>query len=83
MADNAQPMLQRACRLSLEFATTKKRHEIGHLLEAYRGAVSFNVRSLGSRTARQTDARTAAGRTHPACSRCKRIRRCASAPEAS
>ena len=39
-------MLRRACRLSMEFATAKKRHEIGRLLEAYRGAVNFYVRSL-------------------------------------
>ena len=30
----------------MEFATAKKRHDIGRLLEAYRGAVSFYVRSL-------------------------------------
>jgi len=39
-------MLRRACRLSLEFATATKRHEIARLLEAYRGAVNFYVRSL-------------------------------------
>jgi len=39
-------MLRRACRLSLEFATAKKRHEIGRLLEAYRGAVNYYVGSL-------------------------------------
>jgi hypothetical protein len=39
-------MLRRACRLSMEFATAKKGHEIGRLLEAYRGAVNFYVRSL-------------------------------------
>ena len=39
-------MLPRACRLSLEFATAKKRHDIGRRLEAYRGAVNFYVRSL-------------------------------------
>ena len=27
MADNAQPMLRRACRRSFAFATVKKRHE--------------------------------------------------------
>jgi hypothetical protein len=46
MVDEAQPIRRRACRLSLEFATAKKRHEIGRLLEAYRGAVNFYVRSL-------------------------------------
>ena len=45
MADSAQPMLRRVCRLSLEFATAMKRHEIGRLLEAYRSAVNFYVRS--------------------------------------
>jgi hypothetical protein len=40
MADNAQPMRK---RLPPEFATAKKRDEIGRLLEAYRGAY---VRSL-------------------------------------
>jgi len=39
-------MLRRACRLSLDFATATKRHEIARLLEAYRGAVNFYVRSL-------------------------------------
>ena len=39
-------VLRRACRLSLGFATAKKRHEIDRLLEAYRGAVNFYVRSL-------------------------------------
>jgi len=39
-------MLRRACRLSLGFATVNKRHEIGRLLEAYRGAVNFYVQSL-------------------------------------
>jgi len=39
-------MLRRACRLSLDFATARKRHEIDCLLEAYRGAVNFYVRSL-------------------------------------
>src|SRR6516165_8369052 len=60
-------MLRRACRVSLDFATATKRREIDRLLEAYRGAVNFYVRSLWlvSRTARQADAGTAAGRTHP------------------
>jgi hypothetical protein len=39
-------MLRRACRLSTDFATARKRHEIARLLEAYRGAVNFYVRSL-------------------------------------
>ena len=39
-------MLRRAAHLSLKFATASKRHEIGRLLEAYRGAVNFYVRSL-------------------------------------
>ena len=39
-------MLRRACRLSLERATAKKRHEVARLLEAYRGNVNFYVRSL-------------------------------------
>ena len=39
-------MLRRACRVSLDFATASKRHEIDRLLEAYRGAVNFYVRSL-------------------------------------
>src|SRR3974377_212773 len=39
-------MLRRACRISLNFTTASKRHEIGRLLEAYRGAVNFYVRSL-------------------------------------
>ena len=41
-----QTKLRRACRLSLDFATARKRHEIDRLLEAYRGAVNFYVRSL-------------------------------------
>jgi len=32
-----------ACRLSLDFATTKKRRKIDRLLEAYRGAVNVSV----------------------------------------
>jgi hypothetical protein len=62
----AQPMLRRACRLSLEFATATKRHEIGRLLEAYRGAVNFYVRSLWQvpgRLDKQTLARLPAERT--------------------
>jgi hypothetical protein len=39
-------MLRRACRVSLDFATAAKRHEISCLLEAYRGAVNFYIRSL-------------------------------------
>ena len=39
-------MLRRACRLSLDFATAKKRREISRLLEAYRGAANFYIRSL-------------------------------------
>ena len=39
-------MLRRACRVSLDFATASKRREIDRLLEAYRGAVNFYVRSL-------------------------------------
>jgi hypothetical protein len=39
-------MLRRACRVSLDFATATKRHEINVLLEAYRGAVNFYIRSL-------------------------------------
>jgi hypothetical protein len=42
----AQAMLRRACRVSQEFATARKRQEIARLLEAYRGAVNFYVRSL-------------------------------------
>jgi transposase len=66
MADNARSMLQRACRLSLEFATATKRHEIGRLLEAYRGAVNFYVHSLWQVPGglnKQTLARLPAGRT--------------------
>jgi hypothetical protein len=39
-------MLRRACRLSTEFATATKRHKIARVLETYRGAVNFCVRSL-------------------------------------
>jgi len=39
-------MLRRACRLSSEFATATKQHEIARLLQAYRGAVNFYVGSL-------------------------------------
>ena len=39
-------MLRRACRVSLNFATASKRRKIHRLLEAYRGAVNFYVRSL-------------------------------------
>ena len=59
-------MLRRACRLSMEFATAKKRHDIGRLLEAYRGAVNFYVRSLWRNPGaldKQTLARLPAERT--------------------
>ena len=59
-------MLRRASRLSLEFATATKRHEIGRLLEAYRGAVNFYVRSLWQDPGaldKKTLARLPAGRT--------------------
>src|SRR5215469_3724272 len=46
MVGSGSPMLRRACRLSTKFATTTKRHEIGRLLEAYRGAVNFYICSL-------------------------------------
>jgi hypothetical protein len=39
-------MLCRACRLSMDLATAKKRQEIGRLLQAHLGAVNFYVRSL-------------------------------------
>ena len=42
----AEALLRRACRLSSEFATATKRHEIARLLEAYRGAVNLYVGSL-------------------------------------
>jgi len=38
--------MQRAVKLTLKFATEKKRREIAALLEAYRGAVNFFIRSL-------------------------------------
>ena len=59
-------MLPRACRLSMEFATAKKRQEMGRLLEAYRGAVNFYVRSLWQSPGaldKQTRARLPAQRT--------------------
>jgi hypothetical protein len=39
-------VLRRACRVSLDFATASKRRKIDRLLEAYRGAANFYVRSL-------------------------------------
>jgi IS605 OrfB family transposase len=39
-------VFRRACKVSLDFVTAKKRHEIARLLEAYRGAVNFYIRSL-------------------------------------
>jgi len=59
-------MLPRACRLSMEFATAKKRQEIARLLEAYRGAVNCYVRSLWQCPGaldKQTRARLPAQRT--------------------
>ena len=50
----------------MEFATAKKRHDIGRLLEAYRGAVNFYVRSLWRNPGaldKQTLARLPAERT--------------------
>lgn len=43
---NKRAVLRRACKVSLAFITAHKRHEIAVLLEAYRGAVNFYVRSL-------------------------------------
>jgi hypothetical protein len=37
---------RRACNVSFNFVTAKKRHEVARLLEAYRGAVNFYIRSL-------------------------------------
>ena len=62
----AQTMLRRVCRLSLAFATTRKRHEIDCLLEAYRGAVNFYIRSLWQNPGaldKETLARLPAGST--------------------
>jgi hypothetical protein len=59
-------MLRRACRVSLDFATASKRREIDRLLEAYRGAVNFYVRSLWRTPGKldgETLARLAAERT--------------------
>lgn len=39
-------MPHRTCRLTLEFATAAKRSQIAALVEAYRGAVNFFIRSL-------------------------------------
>ena len=71
-------MLPRACRLSMEFATAKKRQEIRRLLEAYRGAVNCYVRSLWQSPGaldKQTLARLPANA--PGCNRCRRTKRCA------
>ena len=38
--------MRRACKISLKYATEKKRRDICDLLEAYRGAVNFYIRSL-------------------------------------
>jgi hypothetical protein len=52
-----QAVLHRACKITLDFATAKKRHEITRLLEAYRGAVNFYIRTIwraGGKLDRQT-----------------------------
>ena len=82
-------MLRRACRLSMEFATAKKRQEIGRLLEAYRGAVNCYVGSLWQSPGaldKQTRARLPAQRTRlqsmqkdQALSMASSTRRCAKA----
>ena len=38
--------MRRACKVTLKFATETKRRKIGALLEAYRAAVNFYIRSL-------------------------------------
>jgi len=38
--------MRRACKVTLKFATTTKRRAIRALLESYRGAVNFYIRSL-------------------------------------
>jgi len=38
--------VRRACKVSLEFLTDAKRRRLGALLQAYRGAVNFFIRSL-------------------------------------
>jgi len=38
--------VRRACKVSLEFLTEAKRRRLGALLQAYRGAVNFFIRSL-------------------------------------
>lgn len=38
--------MRRACKLSLKFVTTKKRARVKALLQAYRAAVNFYIRSL-------------------------------------
>lgn len=38
--------MRRACKLSLKFATAKKRSAVADLLQAYRAAVNFYIRSL-------------------------------------
>jgi hypothetical protein len=38
--------MRRACKVTLKFATAAKRRKIAALLEAYRAAVNFYIRSL-------------------------------------
>lgn len=39
-------VMRRAVKVSIEFATANKRRQVAALLEAYRGAVNFYIRSL-------------------------------------
>jgi hypothetical protein len=72
MADSAQPLRQRARRLSLELATAKKRDEIGCLLEAYRGACVRSLWQVPGRLDKRTLARLPAERSRR--SRCRKTR---------
>jgi hypothetical protein len=52
-------VFRRACNVSLDFA--EKRDEIARLLEAYRGAVNFYIRSIWRHRAAKRSAAFATG----------------------
>jgi hypothetical protein len=61
---------RRACKVSLDFVTTKKRHEIARLLEAYPRCCQFlhPLAVGGTRPARRRNPRPSSQRAYPAAS---------------
>ena len=45
--------MRRACKISLKFLTTRKQRQVGALLQSYRAAVNFYIKSLWTTKGRQ------------------------------